>query len=225
MRVIQTNFHGDHNLGLFGKSSDKFCIVGNFVPEKKVEKMKEILKNDIVKTTIANTDFVGIFCSLNSNGLLLPKIVNERESVQLKNLKKEFGINLTILKTKFTALGNLILCNDKGGVVSKLIKREYKSKIEDCLGVEVDYAEIAKMSTVGSCGVANNKGCLIHRDASEEEIEKIQQILKVETDIGTANFGSPFVGSCMIVNSHGAVVGESTTGAEITRIMETLGFL
>jgi len=225
MRVIQINFHGDHNLGLFGKSSDKFCLVGNFVPDKKIEKMKEVLKNHIVKATIANTDFVGIFCSLNSNGLLLPKIVIERELIQLKKLKKEFGIDLEILKTKFTALGNLILCNDNGAVVSKLIKRNEKKKIVDCLDVEVDYADIAKMSMVGSCGMANNKGCLIHRDASEEEIEKIKNILKVETDIGTANFGSPFVGSCAIANSHGALVGESTTGAEITRLMETLGFI
>lgn len=225
MRVIQTNFHGDHNLGLFGKSSDKFCLVGNFVLDKKIEKMKEVLKNHIVKTTIANTDFAGIFCSLNSNGLLLPKIVTERELVQLKKLKKELGINLEILKTKFTALGNLILCNDNGAVVSRLIKGSEKKKIGDCLDVEVDYADIAKMHMVGSCGMANNKGCLVHRDASEEEIEKIKQILKVEADIGTANFGSPFVGSCAIVNSHGALVGESTTGAEIARLMETLGFV
>jgi translation initiation factor 6 len=70
--------------------------------------------------------------------------------------------------------------------------------------------------------VATNKGCFIHRDAKENEIKKIEEILKVKADIGTANFGSPFVGSCFFANSNGAVVGNSTTGPEIDRIYETL---
>jgi translation initiation factor 6 len=225
MKVIQTSFHGDHNLGLFAKSCDKFCLIGNFVQEKTIEKVKEVMKIDVLKTTVANTDFVGMFSSFNSNGIVLPNIITPRELSQFKNLKKEFGINLEILKTKFTALGNIILCNDKGAVISKNIKKVDKKRIEDCFGAEVEYGTISSMSTVGSCGVATNKGCLIHRDANENEIEKIQQLLKVETDIGTANFGSPFIGACCFANSVGAVVGESTTGPEITRIMETLGFL
>lgn len=225
MKVVQTNFHGDHNLGLFAKSCDKFCLIGNFVQEKTLDKIKEILQTNVIRTTVANTDFVGMFSSFNSNGIVLPSITTPRELAQFKNLRKEFGINLKILKTKFTALGNIILCNDKGAIISKNIKKEDKKKIEDCFGVGVEYGTVAGMSIVGSCGVATNKGCLIHRDTSEEEIKKIQQILGVETDIGTANFGSPFVGACCFANSTGAVVGESTTGPEATRLIETLGFL
>lgn len=225
MQIAQINFHGDHNLGLFGKSSDKVCILGNFVPDKSLEKIESLLKVNVLKTSIANTDLAGIFCCMNSNGLIIPNIANEREVARLKILKKKFGMNIAVLGTTFTALGNLILCNDKGAVISKVFSKKEKKRIEDCLGVESEYASVAGITTVGSCGVATNKGCLLHRDAAEEEMKLIEDVLKVPVDIGTANFGSPFVGSCMIANSTGAVIGESTTGPEVTRIMEALGFL
>jgi translation initiation factor 6 len=222
MKVLQTNFHGDHNLGLFGKSSDKFCILGNFIQDKTVQKIENVLKVKSIKLTVANTDLIGIFCCFNSNGILLPKIVKETEIEKFKILKKEFGVELKILKSRFTALGNLILCNDNGVVVSDVFSKKDKKIIEDCLGVGSEYGSVAGMSIVGSCGVATNRGCLLHRDASEKEIENVQNVLKVEADIGTANFGSPFVGSCCFANSSGGLVGESTTGPEISRLMEAL---
>jgi translation initiation factor 6 len=222
MKVLLTNFHGDHNLGLFGKASDKFCILGNFVSERNKEQTEDVLKVKTVRITVANTDLVGVFSCINSNGILLPKIATVREIELLKNMKRELDINLEILNSKFTALGNLILCNDRGAVVSRNFSKKDKKRIGDCLGVESEFSTIAKMDVVGSCGVATNKGCIVHRDASEEEVKKIEEILKVQIDIGTANFGSPFVGSCAIANSNGAVVGESTTGPEINRIMGVL---
>jgi len=224
MKVLQTSFHGDHNLGLFGKASDKFCIIGNFIQEKTFQKIEEILKVKAVRLTIANTDLVGIFCCLNSNGILIPKIAKDSEIEKFKNLKKEFGIELKILKSRFTALGNLILCNDNGAVLSDLFSKKDKREIEECLDVESEYGSVAGMTTAGSCGIASNRGCLLHRDANEKETENVENILKVDADIGTANFGSPFVGSCCLANSNGGLVGESTTGPEINRLMEALGF-
>lgn len=224
MKVLQTNFHGDHNLGLFGKTSDKFCILGNFIQDKTVQKIEEILKVKTVKLTVANTDLLGIFCCFNSNGILLPKIVREGEIKKFEILKKEFGVDLKVLKSKFTALGNQILCNDNGAVVGDVFSKKDKKTIEDCLGVGSEYGSVAGMSIVGSCGVVSNKGCLLHRDANEKEIENIENVLKVRVGIGTANFGSPFVGSCCFANSNGGLFGESTTGPEINRLMEALGF-
>ncbi len=212
-------------MGLFGKSSDNFCILGNFIQDKTVQKIEDVLKVKPIKLTVANTDLIGIFCCFNSNGILLPKIVKETEIEKFKILKKEFGVELKILKSKFTALGNLILCNDNGAVVSDVFSKKDKKIIEDCLGVGSEYGSVVGMSVVGSCGVATNRGCLLHRDASEKEIENIENVLKVGADIGTANFGSPFVGSCCFANSNGGLVGESTTGPEISRLMEALGFL
>lgn len=222
MRTTATAFAGDVNLGMYAKTSDKFCILANFVPESNSKKVADILKTPVVKTTLADTDLVGLFSSLNSNGLLVSHITSERE---IKRIKSESGLNVGILRTRYTAIGNLILVNDNGALISKIFSRKEKRVIEDVLGVETEYATIARLNNIGSCGVATNKGCLLHRDATEKEMKLAEEILKVHVDIGTANFGSPFVGSCMLANRHGGLVGETTSGPEIARIMETLGFV
>jgi len=224
LRVWQTNFYGDHNLGLYGKASDRICVLGRIL-EGKRESIENALNIKTVALTISNADLVGIFCALNENGILLPKIITDLEMEKFVELKKLFGMNVKVLNSNFTALGNLILCNGHGALISKLFTKRDKKIIEECLGVESCFSTIARIQTVGSCGIATNKGCLVHRDASEAEIKIMEEILKVKADIGTANFGSPFIGSCVIANSKGAIVGESTTGPEITRLQETLGLL
>ncbi|MEM5834588.1 MAG: translation initiation factor IF-6 [Candidatus Aenigmatarchaeota archaeon] len=225
MKILQTNFFGDYNLGIYGKACDKFCLLGSFIPQNLKKKIEEFLKVKVYPITLARTDLVGIFCSFNSKGIVLPKILTEKELNSLKELGKELGINFGIIKTKFTALGNLILCNDNGALVSKLFSRKEKEKIEDLLGVECEYLSIAGIKTLGTCGIATNKGCIIHRDANEEEIKTAEEVLKVSVDVGTANFGSPFLGACGFANSNGAVIGGLTSGPEFARISEALGLI
>jgi len=225
LKIIQANFHGDTNVGLFAKASDSLCIIGNFVLDKTVQKIGTVLGIDVKKITIANSDLVGIFCVMNSSGILVPKIVTRREMEFFGRIEKEFGVDVSILPSKFTALGNLIAANDSGALISKVFSKISKKKIEDCLDVEAGYSSVAGQAIVGSLSVATNKGCLLHRDAEESEMKKIEEILKVKADIGTVNFGSPFIGSSVVANSGGAVVGDQTTGPEVTRIAETLDIL
>ncbi|MEM5794606.1 MAG: translation initiation factor IF-6 [Candidatus Aenigmatarchaeota archaeon] len=225
MKILQTNFFGDYNLGIYGKACDKFCLLGSFIPLNLRKKIEEFLKVKVYPVTLSRTDLVGIFCSFNSNGIVVPKIVTEKEFDFLKQLEKDFSVNLGIVKTKFTALGNLILCNDKGAIISKLFSRKEKEKIEDLLGVECEYLSIGEIKTLGACGIATNKGCVIHRDAKEEEIKTVEDVLKVSVDVGTANFGSPFIGACGFANSNGAVIGELTSGPEFARISEALSLV
>lgn len=225
MRVLQTDFFGDHNVGLFAKSSDKLCVMGNNISAGGASKIHEALGAEVFSTTIANTELAGIFCALNSNGIVLPKIVTDHELNLFKEKAERKGMSVATLGSKFTAIGNLILCNDKGAVISDFLSSKDKRIIEGCLDVEADYGSVAGLQSIGSCGIATNRGCVLHRDASEQELDNIQEILKVDTDIGTANFGSPFLGSAGFASSKGVVVGESTTGPEVTRIMETLQLL
>ncbi len=222
MRISSLSFYSDPNVGLYSKTSDKFCLAGNSIQERSVQKIEERLNVNVEKCVVANTDFVGLFVAMNSNGILLPKLVSENEMAVFEKISKKFKVNLDVMNSRFSALGNLILCNDSGAIASKLFKESDVRKIEDCLGVEVVKAKIAGVDIVGSCGVATNRGCLLHRDSTEKEIELVESVLKVSADIGTANFGSPFVGSCMIVNSNGAIVGNKTTAPELQRTMDAL---
>jgi translation initiation factor 6 len=225
MKALQTDFYGDHNVGLFAKASDKVCIAGSTLSDKSISQLEKVLKVPVVRSTVANSEVVGIFCAVNSNGLLLPKIASDQEFGALKAALNEHGMAVERVGGKFTALGNLVLCNDKGVAVSRLLSKKELEKVEDVLGVEADYCTAGGLDSIGSCGLASNKGCVMHRDSTEEELDRVQDLLGAETDVGTGNFGSPFVGSCAIANSNGIVAGESTTGPEITRMMETLGLV
>ncbi len=226
VHLVKKSFNGDPNIGLYGLVTDRYALVGPLLGSKYMEVIKETLKVEIISNTIANTGFVGIFAVGNSKGILLPYIISDTE---MKDLKKKFktsriDINIGILKDKQTALGNLITCNDKGCIVSKSLEK-HKKYIEDILGVPAKVLEFMESDMIGSYTVATNKGFLMNMYADEEDYKKVKKGLKVEGDIGTVNFGGPFVKSGILANSNGVIVGENTSGPEIARIDESLGFL
>lgn len=213
-KFLKTSFNGDQNVGLYGFATDGYCLLG--IEPKNLKKIEEALKVKATVTSIAGTELIGIFATGNKNGIVLTTII---EDFELKNIKKMFDINVEVIKAKHTAHGNMILCNDKGCLISEHLKA-YKKKIEDVLGVEADIGTVAGLEVVGSAAVATNIGCLCHRAASEEELKKIEELLKVRTDVGTTNYGSPFIKSGLIINSNGMIVSETSTGPELGRVDE-----
>nr|HOP08914.1 translation initiation factor IF-6 [Candidatus Methanofastidiosa archaeon] len=171
-----------------------------------------------LQTSIARTDLVGIFLAGNSKGILMPSIVEDHE---LQAIEESFSCNLMTLDTKFTALGNLVLCNDKGCVISPALS-DLKDDIESFLGVEVQEGIIGGYKNVGSVAVATNKGCLVHPDTTPEKMEWLSEMLKVPVDHTTANKGVGYIGGCMVANSKGVVVGDFSTGPELGRIDDIL---
>jgi len=215
-KFLRTNFSADPNIGLYGFATDDYCLLGYEPNKKLLNKIKTTLKTEIKISTITGTELVGIFTSGNKNGLVLTKIVEKEE---LKKLKKLFDLNITVIKPRETAIGNLVLCNDKGCLISERLKR-FKKQISDALDCEVETGTVADLEIVGSAAIANNIGCLCHREASEEEMKKIEELLKVKVDIGTVGYGNPFVKAGLIVNSKGVLFSEETTGPELGRIEE-----
>jgi translation initiation factor 6 len=161
---LKAKFGGDPNVGLYGFATDKYCLLGH-EPQAKVKKrISEILNVPIHNLPLAGTDLIGLFASGNSNGVVVTKLV-ERE--ELANLKSRLpDINILVLKSVQTALGNMVLCNDRGCLVSeKLLK--FKDKIAEALGCEVASGTIAGLNLVGSAAVASNIGCLCHHETAE----------------------------------------------------------
>jgi len=213
-KFLRTNFNGDPNIGMYGFATDKYCFLG-IETQKALQKIKDSLKTEVIISTIAGTELSGLFAVGNSNGIILPKIIKDFELKKLKQL----DLNIKVLESKETAIGNLILCNDKGCLISNLL-RKHKKEISDVLGCEVETGRIARLDIVGSCAVASNIGCLCHREANEEEIKRIEEILKVRVDVGSISYGSPYIKSGIIVNSKGVIFSEQTTGAEMGRLDE-----
>ncbi len=212
------SYYRNNNIGLFCCCNDKYIFVPENVEEKFCKVLEEELKVEIIKAKVYETNLLGIFLALNNNGLLLPYVIRDEE---LK-IFKELDMNFEVLKDKHNALGNLILANDKGAIVSPLISKRNIKKIENVLDCEVYVLDIKDFKTIGSCGVANNKGCIIHPDIDEEIAKVIESVLKVKVDYGTVNKGVGYVKSGVLINNKGLVVGEDTTGVEIVRLEEIL---
>jgi translation initiation factor 6 len=213
LTIERYDYLGNSSIGFYATVTDSHCI---FPPEFK---KKEVFDpENSVETFIARTRLVGLFTAGNSNCILVPETITERERDKLE----ESGVDFKILETKETALGNLILANDEGAVISENLRGK-KSEIEDALEVPIEIGEIAGVVNPGVTAVANSRGAVIHRDADEDEAEKVKEVLQLEDiDIGTINLGSPFIGSGALANDSGILVGENTSGPEIGRIDRTM---
>jgi translation initiation factor 6 len=210
---------GNSSIGVYSLVNDKIAIIPPQVPETKRQKVEEWLKVKVVATTVGKSLVVGALACSNSNGVVLSSFATEEE---VKAIKSVVDINVTVMDTKRTAYGNMVLANDKGAVVHPRIEREDMNKIEETLGVEVVPTEIAGLPYVGSLATATNKGVLAHPLLKEEERKVLSDVLKVPVDVGTINCGIPFVSTGLICNSTGALVGLLTTGPEMFIIGQAL---
>lgn len=216
MKFLKTNFYGDSNIGLYGFATDDYCFLGlKTKVEKKIEKTLGV---KIFISSVFETQLPGIFIAGNSSGLIVPKIL---EDYEFKSLKK---FDTLKIETRYTALGNLVLMNDNGIILSPLLRNE-KSKIENFFKIPCKVTTIAGLNVVGSLAITTNRGCLVCPKIREKEKAIIEGVLNVPVNIGTVSFGSSFVKSGIIANSNGFLASGLSSGPELGRINEALGFL
>jgi len=221
MRVAKVTFNKLPYLGAFALATDKATIVGDSFTKIPEKEMLEALHVKIVRANVDHSPLVGILAAGNSKGVVIPDLVGGSE----EDLQEKLPQEVVSIPCKYTALGNLILVNDYGALVSPDLNERVVKRLRETLGVPIRKGTIAGLKNVGGAGVATNKGALLHPDASEQEIEVAEDVLGVPADVGTALGGIKYLGVCMVANSHGALVGETTTGAELGRIERTLGFV
>jgi translation initiation factor 6 len=187
-------------------------IVPRLVPLRKAERFGKWLKVKLIHTTIGGSVLVGALACANSNGILLPHFVRDEE---VEAVKSVFKGNITVMETRKTAYGNIILANDYGAIVDPRLKASEIKKVSETLGVEAVLGEVAGLPYVGSLAVATNKGVLAHPLLKDSERKLLEDVLKVPVDVGTINCGIPYVGTGLIGNSYTTVVGLLTTGPEM----------
>jgi translation initiation factor eIF-6, putative len=207
------------NVGLFLRTNNDTLLLPFGFAETKAKKLKEYLDVEkIIHVSIAGTRLIGPMTVMNNNGILLPSTVSDDEI----RILKQTGLNVDRLKSKFTAIGNLISANDKGAVVSNLFRGEAEQNIKDILGVPLQTFSIGGYVQVGSMIVATNAGAIVHPIANDSEISTISEILQVEAEPATVNGGSPFLSSGIIANFSSVIVGNLTTGPELIMISRAL---
>jgi len=219
LTIFLFNLFGSASIGVYSLATDRMIIVPPQVPEDKARKLEEWLKAKVVQTTIGDSVLIGALACANSNGIILPHYTRQEE---IQAIKATLDLNISIMDTKKTSYGNLILANDHGALVSPQLKEGDVRKIADTLGVEAVPGEIAGLPYVGSYAVATNRGVLAHPLLTEEERKVLMNVLKAHVDVGTVNCGIPYVATGLIGNTRGAVAGFVTTGPELFIIGQAL---
>jgi len=212
MDIFKYDVYSGSNVGIFTSVNDKFLFVPNGFAKTKAENLAHYLQTEYLMTPVANTRLLGVLMVLNNHGILLPGTSSPEE---IANFQKCTGLNVKKLDTKHIALGNLICVNDKGGIVSPIVEKEFIKEIADVLDIEVIQKKVAGFHQVGAVMEANNLGGVIHPETDEEDIKNFSNVLGVNIEPATINGGIPFVSSGILANSNAVVVGNLTNGPEI----------
>ncbi len=219
--ILRAQIFGRSLIGVYLAANNSFILYPPILLNTLLEKFKDTFKVPFYPLTINNSNLLGVYTVSNKYGIIVPHIIREDELNNLKLHVKESS-QIGVLKSIDNAFGNLILCNDKGAIISSFLE-DYKTEIEDILNVEAVIYEFAGYYLPGSISLANNYGCLVHPLSTDSEIEIISSILKVdEVDVSTINRGVPYLRSGAIVNDESGIFGVNCTGPELMRITSIL---
>jgi translation initiation factor 6 len=216
-----SSYRRNPSVGVFSRANDRVAFVSASAPASFARDIEEALGVEVYSTDVAEISLVGAMIALNNNGVLLPRNATEKDLSFFKGLDLKVGV----IDDKPTALGNLVLANDNGAIVSTHFSPDACKEISEVLDVEVVARDLGGFRTVGSIGVATQKGVLMHASLSESDLTYIEKLLKVDVDIGTVNRGVGYIRTGIVANSSGAVIGKDTTSPEIGRIEDALMLL
>ncbi len=224
MTILKYQLFGKNSVGVYLSINNLFGLYPSTLMNVPVEKIKSTFRVPMFPLSVNNSNLVGIYTASNKYGIIVPYIIRDDELENLNLYTKQVSPSYQIgeLKSLDNAFGNMILCNDKGAIISTLLK-DVRKEIEDVLNVETVIFDFANFYLPGSIGVCNNNGCLVHPLTSDPEIEQITEILKVEeVDVSTVNRGIPYVSSGAAVNDSDSIFGQACTGPEMMRLTNVL---
>ena len=211
--ISKIDFEGIPFIGAYGFSTDLVTLIRPNVGKKR-KKVEEVLQTPAVEATIGKSILVGVFVAGNSHSVVVPYFTEDAEVAQMSEYT-----DVHVYPEKHTALGNLVLANDKGCIISPELDRHF---FQDALGTEVVNGTLGDFSTVGSVGAATNRAGLLHAALTEDDVEFVEELLHVPCGTATANRGVGYIRLCMLANIHGAILGQLTTGPEVVHIEDIL---
>jgi putative translation initiation factor eIF-6 len=217
--IQKASIYGNPFVGLFIRSNEKICLTGPSIDEKIIRIVEKFAIP--IKVSMAESDLIGLFCTMNSNGLILDRLTTDKEIESIKNKFRELSMDMNIykMKTNFSP-GNNICVNDFGGIINKNINKKEVKAIEETLSIEILPMSIGEFSTVGGVVFTTNKFFIACPKINEDEFKNLRDILRVDGYAGTLNSGFPFPSIAIAGNTKGCIVGNLTTGFEIYRLNE-----
>ncbi len=222
MATILLGFNNNPNIGLYAFVTDKFALVGRELDDITVAEIQRVLDVPVHRVSIAGTSLIGVFLTGNSDMVYVPGIAFENELEDLKKL----GIDYTVFNTDLTCLGNNIILNKHGAIMSSQFSNQDVIKFKKLVPkLKVEVSDIADTNTPGACIAINGNLALIHRDISPAQSDLLESTLKLELVPTTINLGVPYIKSGILCNDKGLIIGEASGPAEITYAESGLGYI
>jgi len=222
--AIRCHSEKANEIGIFARLTNSYCVIGCYEDEKTYSILETELNDylSLVKTSVAGTRLVGRISVGNKNGFLLPRNASDEELQCIRNCLPE-GIVVRRIDDKFSALGNVIACNDTVALIHPELARETEEVLTDVLGVEVFRQTIAGQALVGSYCCLSNRGGIMHPFTAIEDLSELSSIVRAPLVAATINRGSHVLAAGLIVNDWVAFCGINTTSAELSVIESVFG--
>lgn len=209
-----------NDIGVYTLLTNKYCIYSTPFLRKSYILNDKLVDIPLLFTTIGDLSCVGRLCIGNSNGLILPSILNKNEKKFIYDQLDYYDINIKISNDLLNTLGNLICCNDKQALVSSHLSLDTIDLISDTLNVEVltNVTLNNNNNLLGTYCKLNNNGALLSNDTTVDEFDTISQFLDVPCIRNTLNYGSNMIGSCLSLNDNIAFIGNNSTPSELNTV-------
>ncbi len=216
--MLRLKVFGSPNIGLYLAATNRYFLYHSQIPRHKVEMISKELDVEGIQIPLIDTVITSPFLVCNSNGGVVPDLFEEYAYRALREALEARGVSLGVVDHKYNALGNTIVANDKGAVVSPVIPLHIKRLISDVLDVEVSTSTVGRFSYTGSLVVVNNRAGLVAPVIHEDEKLLLEDVLGVKLYEGTVNGGVEFIKLGLVVNDYGVLVGDSSQGPELMNI-------
>jgi translation initiation factor 6 len=214
------SFGGDANIGVFCRVFDDIAVVSPIAPEEFRAAVEEILRVEVVVTTIQGSEIVGSLLAGNNRGFVVSGLASEKELSLLREYRE-----VLLLERNMNAAGNIILANDSLTCIHPDMPVSVATKIGDMLGTPVTRMSFAGIKTIGMAAVATNKGMMVHPRTTRQELALLESMTDLPIGTGSVNMGSSLVGTGLLANRNGYLAGVGTSGYELGRIDDIFGFL
>lgn len=214
-------FEGNPNVGIYMFVNDKFCLIGPQISEDKKKEIENTFQVPVYKTTILETDLIGIFLVGNNDFIISPQM-HSYEREQLEKICHKHDVKLLIVEDIQNTYGNNICVGNKKIIINPHYSKDFVNSLKEQTGLEIISIDNEHFKAIGStCKYLNNKYFISQEFEEKEVIDFLDEI----GGVGTVNKGSNYISSGLVGNSNGLILGSMSSTVEIQNIVESLDYI
>ena len=108
-------YFGNPWVGMFVKTNNEKTFVPIDANEKLIKIISDNLGTEVIPLSMGDSNLLGVYIAMNSNGVVLPNIATSAEIA----IVKKTGINVYVSNERNNAHGNNIAVNDNSAIINE----------------------------------------------------------------------------------------------------------